>query len=133
MAAFEDRQAEEIQRAFSAHRIRRLFLGKCGAILLGSPDTTQDAVVRVEKQPDNCRALIGALHELGLELSASEDEDIRRGEDFVQLKNGPFDINLTFAPDGIGRFQDAWSRRVEVEGLPACRLEAFREYLRRRR
>jgi hypothetical protein len=58
-----------------------------------------------------------------------------------------------FAPDGIERFDDAWRRRVEVEGFPVChiddiiaskaatnrqkdreslpRLESFRLFLRR--
>jgi len=61
----------------------------------------------------------------------------------VQLKNGPFDLDLVFAPDGIERFEDAWQRRIDVEGFSVChpddiiaanreslpRLRAFREYL----
>ncbi len=35
--------------------------------------------------------------------------------------NGPFD--LVFAPDGIERFEDAWGRRVEVEGVPICHID----------
>jgi len=46
-----------------------------------------------------------------------------RGKDFIQLKNGPFDLDLIFAPDGIERFADAWQRRVEVEGFPVCHLD----------
>lgn len=42
MAAFEYRQAQEIQHVFAEHGVRYLFLGKSGAILLGFPDTTQD-------------------------------------------------------------------------------------------
>lgn len=43
MPAFEYRQAQEIQRVVAEHSVRHLFLGKSGAILLGFPDTTQDA------------------------------------------------------------------------------------------
>jgi hypothetical protein len=43
MPAFEYRQAQEIRDVFAKHAIRYLFLGKSGAILLGFPDTTQDA------------------------------------------------------------------------------------------
>mgnify|MGYP000057410269 CR=1 FL=1 len=43
MAVFEYRQAEEIRAAFGRHGVRYLFIGKSGAILLGYPDTTQDA------------------------------------------------------------------------------------------
>lgn len=155
MAAFEYRQAEEIRDAFARHGCRYLFIGKSGAILLGFPDTTQDADLFVDRSPPNCRALVGALRELGFALTDEQAGDIERGKDFVQLKNGPFDLDLIFAPDGIERFEDAWRRHVEVEGFPVChiddiiaskaathrrkdleslpRLESFREYLLRRR
>jgi len=29
-------------------------------------------------------------------------------------------LSLVFAPDGIERFEDAWERRVDVEGFPVC-------------
>ena len=73
----------------------------------------------------------------------------------MQLKNGPFDLDLIFAPDGIERFEDAWQRHKEVEGFHVChiddiiaskeatgrvkdreslpRLRLFREYLRTHR
>ena len=49
-----------------------------------------------------------------------ETTDLRNGKDFVQLKNGPFDLDLVFAPDGIETFKEAWARRIEVEGFPVC-------------
>ncbi len=77
------------------------------------------------------------------------------GKVLIQLKNGPFDLDLIFARDGIQKFEEAWSRRIEVEGFPVChlddiiaskghrtgkkdkeslgRLEAFREYWRNKR
>ena len=122
MAAFEYRQAEEIRDALRRHGVRYLFIGKSGAILLGFPDTTQDADLFVEKNSENGRALVGALRELGFALTDDQAGEIVRGKDFVQLKNGPFDLDLVFAPDGIERFQDAFGRRVEVEGFPVCAL-----------
>jgi hypothetical protein len=152
MGAFEYRQAEEIRNVFQRHGCRYLFIGKSGAILLGFPDTTQDADLFVEKSAENGMKLVSALRELGFVLSDEEAEQIRRCKDFVQLKNGPFDLDLVFAPDGIEQFSDAWSRHVEVEGFPVChiddiirskaatnrqkdreslpRLESFRTYLR---
>src|SRR2546430_2950336 len=122
MAAFEYRQAQEIRDAFARHGVRYLFLGKSGAILLGFPDTTQDADVFVERTLANGLALVAALRELGFTLTDAEADEIARGKDFVQLKNGPFDLDLVFAPDGIETFADAWRRRVEVEGLPDIEL-----------
>src|SRR5207249_8286695 len=116
----------------------------------GFPDTTQDVDLFPERGPENGRALVEALRELHFSLTEPQAEDIVRGKDFVQLKNGPFDVDLVFAPDGIESFADAWSRHVEVEGFPVChpddiiaskeaanrvrdreslpRLKAFREY-----
>ena len=123
MAAFEYRQAQEIRDVFKAHGCRYLFIGKSGAILLGFPDTTQDADLFVERSTENGRALVAALRVLGFTLTDDEAAEIQRGKDFIQLKNGPFDLDLIFAPDGIERFEDAWKRRIETEGFPVCSLD----------
>lgn len=123
MAVFEYRQAEEIRDAFKKHGVRYLFIGKSAAILLGFPDTTQDADVYAEKTPDNGRRMVAAVRELGFSLSDPQAAEIERGKDFVQLKNGPFDLDLIFAPDGIESFEDAWRRRVETEGFQVCHLD----------
>jgi hypothetical protein len=108
----------------------------------------------VLKSPENGRATAAALCDLGFEVTDSMRTEIERGKDFVQVKSGPFDIDLIFAPDGIEHFDEAWERRVEVEGFPVChpddiiaskraanrtkdreslpRLEAFRDYWRQR-
>jgi hypothetical protein len=121
--AFDYRQAEEIRDVFARHRVRYLFIGKSGAILLGFPDTTQDADLFADKSPGNCAAIVEALRDLGFALTEDQASEIVRGKDFVQLKNGPFDLDLVFAPDGIDRFEDAWRRRVEVEHFPVCHLD----------
>lgn len=123
MGAFDYRQAAEIRDALARHRVRYLFIGKSGAVLLGFPDTTQDADLFVEKAPENGRALSDALVELGFALTLDQRADLERGKDFVQLKNGPFDLDIVYAPDGIERFSDAWLRRVDVEGFPVCHID----------
>jgi len=150
MPAFEYRQAEEVRDALQRHGVEYLFIGKSGAILLGFPDTTQDADIYVRKDPANGQALVAALQEIGFALSPEQAAEIVRGKDFVQLRRGPFDMDLVFAPDGIERFEDAYARRVDIEGFPVChpddiiaskeasgrakdreslpRLKAFREY-----
>ena len=105
------------------HGVTYLFIGKTGAILHGFPDTTQDAVLFMQKTLQNGAAAVAALHELGFELTPQQTAEIRRGKDFVQLKNGPFDVDLVFAPDGIERFEDAWRRGVEINGCPVCSID----------
>ena len=60
MAVFEYRQAEEVRDVFSRHGVRYLFIGKSGAILLGYPDTTQDADIFPDRNPVNGRALVSS-------------------------------------------------------------------------
>jgi hypothetical protein len=117
---FEYAQADEVRVAFARHGVRYLFIGKSGAILLGYPDTTQDADLFLDKTEGNGAAAARALRDLGFSLTEEQAEEIRRGKDFIQLKNGPFDLDLVFAPDGIETFADAWARHVEVEGFPVC-------------
>lgn len=61
--------------------------------------------------------------EIGFPLNALQQEEILRGKDFVQLREGPFDLDLVFAPDGIERFEDAVKRSLVVEGLPVCHID----------
>ena len=154
MAAFEFNNAQELGRVFNRHGVRYLFFGKSGAILLGFSDTTQDVDLYVEKETENCKKLVAALLEMGFRLTDQEQAEIKRGKDFVQLRNGPFDVDLVFAPDGIESFGDAWKRRLERHGFPVAsiddivrskqaancqrdweslpRLESFREWLKQR-
>jgi len=152
-AKFEYAQAEEIRDVFARHGVRYLFIGKSAAILLGFPDTTQDADLFLDKTQGNGARAVEALKELGFAIDDQAAAEVRRGKDFVQLKNGPFDLDLIYAPDGIETFEEAWAKRVDVDGFPVCsldhiiaskvatnrvkdreslpRLEAFREYWKR--
>ena len=103
--------------------MRYLFLGKSAAILLGFPDTTQDADLYLDKSPENGRLAVAALRDLGFSLDDHAAAQIERGKDFVQIRSGPFDVDLIFAPDGIERFEDAWRRHVDVEGFPVCHID----------
>src|SRR5260370_897347 len=120
---FDYAQAQEIRDAFARHGVRYLFLGKSGAILLGFPDTTQDADIFLDRTEDNGIAAVVALRELGFGLTDAQAADIIRGKDFVQLKNGPFDVDLVFAPDGIDTFAAPWQRHIEVEAFAVCPLD----------
>jgi hypothetical protein len=79
MAALDYRQATEIRDAFARRHVRYLFIGKSGAILLGYPDTTQDAHLFVAKSPENGRALVAPLREIGFPLTDTQSAEIERG------------------------------------------------------
>ena len=84
MAAFEYRQAQEIRDVFRRHGVLYLFIGKSGAILLGYPDTTQDADLFVQRSEANCEALCHALIELGFVFTEAQAAEVKRGKDFIQ-------------------------------------------------
>ena len=116
MGAFEYRQAEEIRDVFFQHGVRYLFIGKSGAILLGYPSTTQDVDIFPERSPENGRRIVAALRKLGFEINQQLEAQIVNGKDFVQMKMGPFDVDLVFAPDGISDFKEAFARSIS-EGI----------------
>lgn len=153
--AFSYRQGEVLAAAFARHEIDYLFIGKSGAIFYGFPDTTQDADLFPRKSPDNGRRIAAALRDLGFTVDEKLEGELVAGKDFVQVKTGPFDVDLIFAPDGIETFDGALKRSTLIEGkFPVAslddiirskkaanrakdreslpRLEAFAQYLRTR-
>ena len=113
---FHPLQAEEIARAFQEEDVDYLFLGKSGAILLGYPGTTQDVDVFPARSAENGRRIVAALRKVGFDISPELELEIIRGKDFVQIKTGPFDVDLVFAPDGIPNFAEAKARSL-TEGI----------------
>ena len=114
---------EILNDALARHDVAYLFIGKGAAVLHGFPDTTQDVDIFPRKDKKNARALIEALTRLGFAIDAQAADEITRGKDFVQLRNGPFDLDLVFAPDGIESFDHAWKRGVQIEQFPVCALD----------
>jgi hypothetical protein len=119
---FNPLQAQEVAKAFNAAGVDYLFIGKSAAILLGYPGTTQDVDVFPAKSVENGQLMVKALLELGFILDDNTQTEIIRGKDFVQLKDGPFDLDLIFAPDGIESFAEAKSRAVQEDIFPVANL-----------
>lgn len=119
---FHPLQAVEVAKAFQAANVDYLFIGKGGAILLGFPGSTQDVDVFVPRSVENSERLISALRVVGFEIEDSLAGDIRSGKDFVQIKSGPFDVDLVFAPDGIESFEAAKKRSLTLEMFRVANL-----------
>jgi hypothetical protein len=121
---FSYRQGEELADAFACHGVDYLFIGKSGAVFLGFPDTTQDAVLFPRKDPENGRRIAAALAALGFPVDERLARELVAGKDFVQIRTGPFDLDLVFAPDGIESFDEAKRRSVLVEGrFPVAHID----------
>ena len=119
---FTPLQAQRINQALRAVGAEYLFIGKSGAILLGYPSTTQDVDLFLPKSLVNARKVIRALRRLGFRIGPVLRQAILTGKDFVQIKTGPFDLDLIHAPDGIPSFGQAQSRSVNYRGFPVASL-----------
>lgn len=119
---FRPAQATEIARAFDEEGVDYLFIGKSAAILLGFPGITQDVDVFAARSPENGERMVRALRKIGFEMDAELEQSLRRCRDFVQIKTGPFDVDVVFAPDGIPSFDEAESRSLAVEGFRIANL-----------
>ena len=119
---FSPLQAQEVAAAFARHEVDYMFIGKSGAILLGYPGTTQDVDVFPRKDAENGRRIVAALIELGFEINHVVEDEIVKGKDFVQIKNGPFDVDLVFAPDGIESYDIAKNRIDTSSGFPVTNI-----------
>jgi len=113
---FHPLQAQEIAQAFQDEGVDYLFIGKSAAILLGFPGTTQDVDVFPARSAENGQRIVAALRKIGFEVGADLEREIVAGKDFVQIKTGPFDVDLVFAPDGISSFAEAKARGL-TEGI----------------
>jgi hypothetical protein len=119
---FSPLQAQQVAAAFAEHGVDYMFIGKSGAILLGYPGTTQDVDVFPRKDKENGMRIAKALVDLGFNIDEGLAEDISSGKDFVQIKTGPFDIDLVFAPDGIESYDEAKSRIDTSSGYPVANI-----------
>jgi hypothetical protein len=143
----------KLAEVFSKYGVEYLFIGKGAAILYGYPGTTQDIDIFPKKSEENCRKIINALKELGFEINDELEKAILSGKDFIQIRGGPFPLDIIFAPDGIESYDEAKKRSKLIDGKFPCasiddiiaskkaagrkrdkeellRLEAFREYLK---
>jgi len=67
------------------------------------------------KDAENGRRLVTAVRQLGFMIDDTVERDIIAGKDFIQLTDGPFDLDIVFAPDGIENYTEA-KRRASGTG-----------------
>jgi len=113
-------RVKRLAEILKKYNVEYLFIGKFGAILYGYPGTTQDIDIFPSKEKSNCKRLVAALKELGFDLNEELEEAIFTGKDFIQIRGGPFPIDIVFAPDGIESFENARKRSQLIDELFFC-------------
>ncbi len=115
-----DRKSKKLAEVFKKYGVEYLIIGKFRAILYGYPGTTQDMDIFPFKDIENGKRLASALRELGFNLNEELEEAIITGKDFIQIRGGPFPIDIVYAPDGIKSFEDAQKRSQLIDGIFFC-------------
>ncbi|MCA9413837.1 MAG: hypothetical protein KC940_07755 [Candidatus Omnitrophica bacterium] len=117
--------AYRLRDALAEHGVEYMIIGKAALILQGFPGTTQDIDIFPSKETGNPDRLLEALKTLGFDFDLTlegslhhSSEEVLRGKDFVQLKNGPFQLDIVYAPDGIESYEEAKKCKRIVEGFP---------------
>ena len=105
------------------HQVEYLYIGKTAAIIHGFADTTQGADIYVQDEVENKRRLAATLKSVGFAITREHETAIRGGNDLIRLRNGPFDLQVIYAPDGIDKFEDAWRRGRTIEGHQVCSID----------
>ena len=62
------------------------------------------------------------MREIGFDITQEIERKIILGNDFVQIKTGPFDLDLIFAPDGIENFDEAKARMTMIGDFPVANI-----------
>ena len=112
--------AKRLAELFKKYDVEYLFIGKFGAILYGYPGTTQDMDIFPSKDRRNGQRLVSALKDLGFNLNDELENAIIAGKDFIQIRGGPFPLDIVFAPDGIKSFEDARKRSELIDEIFFC-------------
>src|SRR4030067_2667119 len=113
-------RVKRLAEILKKYNIEYLFIGKFGANLYGYPGSTQGIDIFPSKEKSNCKRLVAALKELGFDLNEELEEAIFTGKDSIQIRGGPFPIDIIFAPDGIESFEDARKRSQLIDELFFC-------------
>ena len=123
MEPINNSDLERLRDTLAKHEVEYLLIGKMAAVVQGFPDTTQDADLFVERSAVNGTRLVEALRDLGFELAPEQVEHIQQGKAFIQVRTGPFDIDIVHAADGIEPYEEARQRGQQIDGYPICAIE----------
>src|SRR4030042_4311493 len=110
----------KLAEALKYYNVEYLIIGKGAAILYGYPGTTQDIDIFPKKQENNCKRLIEALKHLRFAMDEALEKAIMEGKDFIQIRGGPFPLDIIFAPDGIESYEKACKRSSFVDNKYPC-------------
>ncbi len=112
-----DRDFKEFVSLLNARSVRYLVVGGYAVAAHGVPRYTGDFDAWIWLSEENAQKVLGVLDDFGFGGLDITEEDFTREDSVVQLGYAPHRIDLLTSISGV-TFEDAWSRRfnVEIEG-----------------
>ncbi len=117
-------QPTRIVRTLAEHRVACVLIGGLGAVLHGSPATTNDADLCPQRTPENLARLAAALRSLGARIR-TDTEPIGlpfdcspaffERVDLVNLTTAAGDLDIAFLPAGSTGYDELATRAVEFD------------------
>jgi hypothetical protein len=108
----------DVFASLSSNSVKYLVIGGTAAVLHGVPRATFDLDILIEASPGNAAALLASLRAAGFGTAEMIDADeLLRHE--ITIFRDRYRIDVQTSTPGL-RFDEAWSRRVEMtfEGIP---------------
>lgn len=109
----------DLLRLFNANSVRYLVIGGYAVVQYAEPRFTKDLDLWISTDASNASAVYKALREFGAPLVDLTEADFAEEGYFYQMGVPPVRVDILMGVPGL-RFEEVWTRRVEVDfdGLP---------------
>ena len=104
---------KELLSIFNDKMVRYLVVGGYAVIKYAEPRYTKDLDLWVKANEANAAAVCAALRAFGAPLAGLDEDDFAHEGYFYQMGVPPVRVDILMSIPGLA-FEDAWSRRVEV-------------------
>lgn len=105
---------KDLLKNLNAAGVRYLIVGGYAVMIHSEPRYTKDLDIWVDRSTQNAQALFDALARFGAPLRDIQSADFCEPDVFYQLGVDPVRVDVMTSVPGLD-FEDAWSRRIEVD------------------
>ena len=105
---------KDLLSLFNAYQIKYLVVGGYAVIKYTEPRFTKDLDLWIKADQENAAAVFQALLEFGAPLEGMTEDDFAHEGYFYQMGIPPIRVDILMSVKGL-TFEDAWTRRVEVD------------------
>ena len=111
---FVNSDFSDLLQLFNDNDVKYLVIVGYAFIQYAEPRYTKDLDLWISTDTANATAVYGSLEEFGAPLTDLSEEDFAEEGYFYQMGVPPIRIDILMGITGVG-FEDAWSRRREVD------------------